>query len=242
MSRVIPKEQLAGYQRWQAGSFDKPAQAGGEPARAGSPPPAQEAANLATAAEQAGEMVVDIPFPTAEDLARINEEARNEGYQRGYDEGLAAAEAECSARTGEQIAHLATLIGNLQASLTQLDQEIADQLLDLSLEVASQMLRSSLKVRRELLLPTIREALAELPLHHGAISLHLNPADAEILLPQLKEQLAHTTAHIVSDNNIAEGGCLVKAGSSEIDASIEVRWRRVLETMGLKTKEWLSNN
>jgi len=76
MSRVIPKEQLAGYQRWQAGSFDKPAQAGGEPARAGSPPPAQEAANLATAAEQAGEMVVDIPFPTAEDLARINEEAR----------------------------------------------------------------------------------------------------------------------------------------------------------------------
>ena len=87
MSRVIPKEQLAGYQRWQAGSFDKPAQAGGEPARAGSPPPAQEAANLATAAEQAGEMVVDIPFPTAEDLARINEEARNEGYQRGYDDG-----------------------------------------------------------------------------------------------------------------------------------------------------------
>jgi hypothetical protein len=71
MSRVIPKEQLAGYQRWQAGSFDKPAQAGGEPARAGSPPPAQEAANLATAAEQAGEMVVDIPFPTAEDLARF---------------------------------------------------------------------------------------------------------------------------------------------------------------------------
>ena len=45
----------------------------------------------------------------------------------------------------------------------------------------------------------------------------------------------------MSDNNIAEGGCLVKAGSSEIDASIEVRWRRVLETMGLKTKEWLSN-
>ena len=34
----------------------------------------------------------------------------------------------------------------------------------------------------------------------------------------------------------------VKAGSSEIDASIEMRWRRVLETMGLKTKEWLSNN
>ena len=242
MSRVIPKEQLAGYQRWQAGSFDKPVQASGEPVKAGNPPPEQEAASLSPAPEQAGEMVVAIPFPTADDLARINEEARNEGFQRGYEEGVAAAEAECSARTGEQIAHLATLIGNLQASLTQLDQEIAEQLLDLSLEVASQVLRSSLKIRRELLLPTIREALGELPLHHGAISLHLNPADAEILLPQLKEQLAHTNTHIVSDNNVTEGGCLVKAGSSEIDASIEMRWRRVLETMGLKTKEWLSNN
>ena len=241
MSRIIPKEKLAGYQRWQAGSFDKPAQSRVEAVKSAPPPPAQEAAGLSAGSEQAGEMVVAIPFPTADDLARINEEARREGYQRGHEEGLAAAEAECSARTGEQIAHLATLIGNLQASLTQLDQEIAEQLLDLSLEVASQVLRSSLKIRRELLLPTIREALGELPLHHGNISLHLNPADAEILLPQLKEQLAHTNTHIVSDNNVTEGGCQVKAGSSEIDASIEMRWRRVLETMGLKTKEWLSN-
>lgn len=238
MSGVIPKEKLAGYQRWQIGSFDKPAappaQPAGEPAPAApaSPPPEPE---------EPAEAVASIPFPTAEDLARINEEARREGYQQGYDEGRAAGEAEWQAQIHEHVSQLSNLIGNLQTSLAQLDQHVADQLLDLALEVAAQILRTSLKVDRTLLLPLIREAINELPLHHGAISLYLNPADATPLAPLLKEQLAHTGAHIVADSNIAAGGCVIKAGSSEIDASMGVRWRRVLEAIGIKAKEWLPN-
>ncbi len=239
MSRIIPKEQLAGYQRWQIGSFDKPAAPPATSLPASSEQVMAEAASQAQSAEQDGETVVSIPFPTADDLARINEEARKEGYEQGYAEGQAAGEAEFTARTNEQLAQLTSIIGNLQVSLAHLDQNIADQLLDLALEVASQVLRSSLKINRELLLPTIREALGELPLHHGTISLYLNPLDAEALSAQLKDQLAHTGAHIVADSNIAEGGCVLKAGSSDIDASIDVRWRRVLEAIGIKAKEWL---
>lgn len=198
-----------------------------------------ETVSQAAQREADSETIVSIPFPTATDLAQINEEARKEGYDQGYAEGLAAGEAEFTARTNEQLAQLTSIIGNLQVSLAHLDQHIADQLLDLSLEVAAQVLRSSLKINRELLLPTIREALGELPLHHGTISLYLNPADAEALSASLKEQLTHTGAHIVADGNITEGGCMIKAGSSEIDASIGVRWRRVLEAIGIKAKEWL---
>lgn len=238
MSRIIPKEQLAGYQRWQIGSFDKPAApsapASHEPPGSPSAPASAEPGQL-----DAG-MVVDIPFPTADDLARINDAARTEGYQAGYEEGLAAGQAEFDARTAEQTAQFSTIIGNLQVSLAHLDQEVSDQLLDLALEIASQVLRNTLKVERERLLPTIREALAELPMHHGAISLHLNPADAEALSATLKEQLTHTGAHIVPDTAVSEGGCQVRAGSSEIDASIETRWRRVLEAIGIEPTEWLT--
>lgn len=238
MSRIIPKEQLAGYQRWQIGSFDKPAapsasvtgEAGGSP-------------TIQTTTEPGSidtDTVVDIPFPTAEDLARINDAARTEGYQIGYEEGLAAGQAEFATRTAEQAEQFSTIIGNLQVSLAHLDQEVSDQLLDLALEIASQVLRSTLKVERERLLPTIREALAELPMHHGAISLHLNPADAEALSAILKDQLTHTGAHVVPDTAMAEGGCQVRAGSSEIDASIETRWRRVLEAIGIEPTEWLT--
>jgi flagellar assembly protein FliH len=238
MSGVIPKEKLAGYQRWQIGSFDKPAAA---PPRVVSEPTPPVASSQPAEPEEAVETVTTIPFPTADDLARINEEARNEGYQRGYEEGRTAGEAELQAKTDEQLAHLTGLVSNLQASLAELDQHVADQLLDLSLEVAAQILRSSLKVNRELLLPIIREAINELPLHHGNISLYLNPADTTALSSLIKEQLTHTGAQIIADSNIAEGGCVIKAGSSEIDASMGVRWRRVLEAIGIKVKEWLPN-
>lgn len=238
MSRIIPKEQLAGYQRWQIGSFDKPA----EPSAPAIDEPAGSLSTQATAdsGQPDAGTVVDIPFPTADDLARINDAARTEGYQVGYEEGLAAGQAEFDARMADQAAQFSTIIGNLQVSLAHLDQEVSDQLLDLALEIASQVLRNTLKVERERLLPTIREAMAELPLHHGGISLHLNPLDAEALSSTLKDQLTHTGAHIVSDVTVSEGGCQVRAGSSEIDASIETRWRRVLEAIGIEPTQWLT--
>lgn len=238
MSRIIPKEQLAGYQRWQIGSFDKPA-APSAPAINELPGSPSTQAAAEPGPLDAG-MIVDIPFPTADDLARINDAARTEGYQAGYEEGLAAGQAEFDARTAEQAAQFSTIIGNLQVSLAHLDQEVSDQLLDLALEIASQVLRNTLKVERERLLPTIREALAELPMHHGTISLHLNPLDAEALSATLKDQLTHTGAHIIPDTAIAEGGCQIRAGSSEIDASIETRWRRVLEAIGIEPTQWLT--
>ena len=45
-----------------------------------------------------------------------------------------------------------------------------------------------------------------------------------------------------SDNNVTPAAAVVKLGSSEVDASIEMRWRRVSsKPWGIKTKEWLSN-
>lgn len=235
---IIPKENLAGFQRWQANSFDQPAKAPTsepaiEPGKAAATSP--NAPSIPAPPEEA---VVTVPFPTADDLSRINEEARAEGYRVGYEEGRAKGEAELARQTSERIDQLSTLVGNLQVSLAHLDQEIGDQLLDLALEVATQVLRGSLSVNREHLLPTIREALTELPFHHGTISLHLNPDDSEALRETLKDQLAHTNAHIVSDNTITSGGCYIKAGNSEIDATIETRWRRVLEAIGVKAREW----
>ena len=101
-------------------------------------------------------------------------------------------------------------------------------------------MRGSLAVKRELILPTIREAIADLPFHHGAISLHLNPEDANVLRAALTEQLAHTGAHIVPDSNISPGGCQITAGNCGIDATIETRWKRVIDAIGANPNEWLN--
>lgn len=235
MSGFIPKERLAGYQRWQVASFDQPAaQPSAENSTPAPPRPTDESIPLA------GETIVEMPFPTADALEKINEEARTEGYRVGYEEGRAAIESELAKTTEEQIQRLCAIVGNLHVSIAHLDQNIADQLLDLGLEIAAQVLRGSLSVQRELLLPTIREAIAELPFHHGTISLHLNPEDANTVRAALSEQLAHTGAHIVSDSSISAGGCQITAGNCGIDATIETRWKRVIEAIGANPREWLT--
>lgn len=235
MSGIIPKENLRGYQRWQIGSFDQPAPL---PSPGDNPSASPNASTSPLASP--GETIVEIPFPTADTLAEINESARAEGYRIGYEEGRAAGEAEFAQLSGEKIQQLSSIVGNLHVSLAHLDQGIAEQLLDLSLEIAAQVIRGSLTVDREKLLQTIREAIAELPVHQGKIVVHLNPDDAETLHSHLGEQLAHTGAHLVPDDSVSAGGCRIVAGNSEVDATIETRWKRVLEAIGAAPRAWLN--
>ena len=47
-------------------------------------------------------------------------------------------------------------------------------------------------------------------------------------------------ARIIEDNALTPGGCRVELGSSEVDATLETRWRRVIESIGIN-QEWLSD-
>jgi flagellar assembly protein FliH len=234
MAGVIPKEQLAAYQRWQANAFDAPA------APAAPPVPEVETVSGTTQAEAESESVNSTAFalPTADEIEQMHEQAHNEGYRAGYEEGLQAAQAATLAAREQEVARLAAMTDALRDALNRLDQEVAEQLLDLALEVAAQVVGSSLKTQRELLLPVIREALQTLPLHHGSIALHANPDDLENLHDALEELVVQNNLKLVPDRGIAPGGCLLKAGHSEVDASLATRWKRVLEAIGVDPDKW----
>lgn len=233
MAGVIPKEQLAAYQRWQANAFDAPDEVVEAPAE-----PPLEAAEVVE--EEQGEAVAGpLNLPTADEIEQIHEQARQEGYQAGYEEGLQAAAAAMQTARDEEIARLRALIENFQQSLGELDQAVGEQTLDLALEVASLVLGSTLAIRRDLLLPIVREALQALPLHHGNLALHANPEDLEALRAGLVELGPPGSINLVPDSTLSPGGCLLKAGHSEIDATLETRWKRVLEAIGVEPEKWL---
>ena len=119
-----------------------------------------------------------------------------------------------------------------------LDQEVSESLLAVAIETARQVLRQSLKLRPELLLPVVREAIASLPLHHGHPALFLTPSDAALVRQHLGEQLSHNGWRILEDSSLTCGGCRIESGASEVDATLETRWRRVLEAIGTSA-DWL---
>lgn len=167
-------------------------------------------------------------LPTAEDIDRIHRDAHKQGYDAGYEEGTARARMEAL--------RLHTLVEQLEAALGEFDQQVAEELLGLSLEVARQVLRQTIAARPTVILDVVREALAQLPHQHAALYLH--PEDASLVRSYLGDQLAHLGHRILEEPGIARGGLRMEAGGSHLDASVEMRWKRVIEGMGA-TGEWV---
>jgi len=225
---IIPKEELFSFQRWQASSFNR------------QPAPVASVGTEPFAATPTPEATPQITLPTVDEIERMHEEARLSGYEAGLAEGRTAGEKAVREAAETNAQRYGALISNLEAALTEVEQSVAEQLLALAIEIAAQVTRGNIAANPEVLLPIIREAIASLPLHHAHLTLRLNPADAEHIRPQLAEQFAQTSTQIIEDREISPGGCLLHAGTSEVDASIETRWKRVLEAIGTEPQKWLN--
>ncbi|MDP2808800.1 MAG: flagellar assembly protein FliH [Rhodocyclaceae bacterium] len=203
MATVTEEGKLSAWERWELASFDAP----GAPGMPGRKPgkPAQE----------------EVVPPTAADIDRIRQQARDEGYQEG--QGQAQDEA----------ARLAQAATRLEQALAGLDRQVADELLALAVEIARQVVRGELVARPEAILDVVHEVLAQLPHQHAAIYLH--PDDASLVRSWQGDALTHAGHRIHEDARLNRGDCLIEAGGSQIDASVATRWRRVLEGMGIES-------
>ncbi len=233
MTGYIPKEKLTAYQRWELAAFDEEAAAPPKAVETPAAEPAPPAAAPAPAAPPAADAVPEEPpiaLPTAEDIERIHEEAHKQGYEAGYAEGIADAHA-----AAEQMENL---LDGVKQAVQGVDQHVADQLLATSVEIANQVLRQSLQIKPDLLLPIVREAIAALHYNTGHPALFVHPLDAALIRANMGEQLAHNNWRILEDSSLTRGGCRIELGASEVDSTLETRWKRVIESIGV-TQDWL---
>ncbi|WP_153109249.1 flagellar assembly protein FliH [Propionivibrio limicola] len=244
MTAIIPKGQLTAYQRWEVAAFDEEEQRAAREAEAAAQAEAAAANAESLTAPPIPEAVevfegeIDIPeepavvLPTAADIERIHNEAHEQGYSAGLAEGLADGK--------EKLKRINAILSNLDQALVALDQQVADQLLATAVEIANQMVRQSLRIKPEVLLPVVREAVNTLHPSSGHPALFAHPGDAALIRTHLGEQLAHHNWRIIEDDTLTPGGCRVELGASEIDATFETRWRRIIESIGIN-QDWLDN-
>lgn len=172
---------------------------------------------------------------TVAELENIRQQAHDEGYAQGRDAGYAAGIQQ--ART--EAAQVHALLQNLQDALNQMDGQLAQSLLDLSLEIARKMTGEILQTKPEVILRTVSDAISGLPHFNQNAHLILHPDDAELVRRQMGEQLSHTGWKIFTDAQIGRGGCRVETAHSQVDATTEARWKRVVESIG-QDKSWLA--
>lgn len=158
-----------------------------------------------------------------EELERLREEARRQGYDAGYASGRAKVVAEAE--------RLASAVVSLEQALTEFDQQVADELLALATEIARQVVREEITARPDVILKVVQEALAQLPHQHATVFLH--PDDASLVRTHIGEALSHAGHRLLEDPRLNPGDCILESGSSQTDATLATRWRRVTETLGL---------
>lgn len=222
---------LTAWERWELASFD-PAVA--EPAPKPEPvptPPAEEV------------VVTPVHLPTASEVEQIYQQARDEGFTKGREEGYQAGHhsgrqeghveglREGKAEACAEAERFAQLSEKLDAALDALEASVADELLALATAMAREVIRQEISARPETLLAAVREALSQLP--HQHVGIYLNPEDASLLRSYLGDQISHAGHRIHEDFKLERGDCILESGSTQLDAAIATRWRRVVENLGL---------
>jgi len=223
MSRVIPKESLTAYQRWELGAVDIARDA---PVNTTSTPASQEV--------EAGE----VTLPTAEEIERIHQTAWQEGHDLGYEqgrgEGLANAAQEIE-RLRDQMARMAEA---LNAERLRQDEQISREVLDLALVVARQMIRAAILVKEDLVLEVVREALANLPTISGHMILAVHPDEVARLREWLNAEPPQAGVRVVADHSLELGGFRIESSNSEMNGSMPSRWREIVACLGTDVR-WL---
>lgn len=215
----IPKEQQTAYERWEMSSFADGAKS------TMSAKPKKKEESLAS-----------------QKLSQIFESARKEAYAKGLQEGFAVGMAKAKeyskTHAKEDRKNFVNLMQAFSDALEKSDEQIADDALSLALEIAKSMLKVKLSIDTKAVLPVVMEAIHYLPYVQKPARILVHHDDAHILREYLAEEIASQHWQIQEDTNIERGGCIVETGANQIDATNEMRWRRISEALAQKS-DWL---
>jgi flagellar assembly protein FliH len=230
-SQIILKEDLSTYRRWEMDVLEQGAMLEG-------PVDASADAKDETVPEQ-----IQVALPTVEEIEKIHQEARQEGYDAGYETGMEAGmKAGYDAgreRASFEAGQLTAVFRGLQEALASADQKICNALLSLALDVAKEMVREALRVKPELVFAVVRECIQSEPVLGQRAQLFLHPEDAALVRTHLNQELEHCAISL--DPRLERGGCRIRVGPSDIDATVSTRWRRITQALG-QHNDWLEGH
>ncbi|MCH8178393.1 MAG: flagellar assembly protein FliH [Proteobacteria bacterium] len=174
--------------------------------------------------------------PAGPPVEELLAQARQEGYQDGYRNGLAALESYKQTQAAQMAAYMSDQVGALASDFHQrlesLEQQLAGRIAGVALELARQVVRTELRQSPELVVDVAEQALGTLLASARQVIVRLNPEDHALAQAQLSEMLAARGARLVPDAGVLRGGCVVESDIAVVDATVEARWARAAASLG----------
>jgi flagellar assembly protein FliH len=212
---AVPKEQQTAYERWEMSQF------------------ADGSLSIGNGKSKKKEGLSDTKAVT-----QIFEGVRKEAYNKGMQEGFAVGMAKAREAAHDDKRNFLNLMATFSEALEKSDEQIADDVLSLALDIAKSMLKVKLNVDPATVLPVVMDAIHYLPYVQKPARILVHHEDAQMLREYLADEIASQHWQIQEDSNVERGGCLVETGANQIDASNEVRWKRISEALA-QNNNWL---
>lgn len=155
-------------------------------------------------------------------VSRAQEEAvqiKQNAYQEGYNLGLQQATTE--------IDNFKNVLGAFMGAEDKVFNLIAPNILELSMSIAQKVIKHEAKIDVQIVEDTVMDALKMLSKNEPKIVLRVNPIQVQYLKDTLPEKIKslgmETKLSVLSDEAVAEGGCIIQTNNGMIDATIEAQ-------------------
>jgi flagellar assembly protein FliH len=175
-------------------------------------------------------MADDVMAAARAEADDLRHTARQQGYEEGYQAGIAAAR--------EELAPAAAALGQTLVEAQQLRAEAADQAearaVELSLRLAEKVLAGTIEAQPERVVDVVRGALRCL-VDRERVTVHVNSLDLELVREAI-EPLSSTLGgidhfEVQEDRRVSRGSALVRSAAGEVDATIETKLERARELL-----------
>jgi flagellar assembly protein FliH len=193
-------------------------------------PPEPAGARITSASADPRAMAEDFMAAARAEADDLRHTARQQGYEEGYQAGIAAAR--------EELAPAATAMAHALAETQQLRAEAADQVearaVELSLRIAEKVLVGTLEAQPERVVDVVRGALRCL-VDRERVTVQVNTLDLELVRGAI-EPIVSTLGgidniEVQEDRRVTRGGALVRSAAGEVDATIETKLERAREVL-----------
>jgi flagellar assembly protein FliH len=155
---------------------------------------------------------------------QIRSAAEAEGRERGYADGVAAAQADLAdARQA-----LDTTIAGIASARDELLVQAEQRAGELAVALASKIIGTALELSPELVVETVAGALRRVDGARDRVVVEVNGEDAPLVAAaadSLQEQFA-MSIDVVSERRVPRGGAVVRTEEAEIDARVATQLER----------------
>jgi flagellar assembly protein FliH len=157
-----------------------------------------------------------------------------EGHKKGVDEGRKsgheAALAEARKKLAETHSALTTAVQQLDAHHIELRDGSVKDIMHLAIAIAGRLARRAASIDPDSTPQAVHEAL-KFVVEAGDISICIHPTCLDTVQTELPRiQLAWpgvTRIHLVPDDTVAPGGCIVRSACGSVDLTLDTQLQRI---------------